>query len=184
MNKATNSRGKARRILGAAAGWRVRPPTPRLPPPCRRLPPFSSKTSCGGARSPSPNRPPKETVIPNGVTVQTVDKAMRQKMDTHGESARGRFPRRGKCPRSGQKGGGDWLFPLAFDILKNENFFGSSHSCCSRCRHFVDTLNGHPEWGDRFVFPQGRAGERSCGPVMQKNAADIGQQRAKPAVYS
>ena len=41
---------------------------------------------------------------------QTVDKPMLPKFDTHGESARG-----------------DWLFPLAIDILKNENFLGSSH---------------------------------------------------------
>ena len=41
---------------------------------------------------------------------QTVDKPMLPKFDTHGESAKG-----------------DWLFPLAIDILKNENFLGSSH---------------------------------------------------------
>ena len=45
----------------------------------------------------------------NGGASQTVDKLMRQKLDTHGESA-----------------SGDWLFPLAYDILKKENFFGSS----------------------------------------------------------
>ena len=39
--------------------------------------------------------------------IQTVDKPMLPKFDTHGESARG-----------------DWLFPLAIDIIKNENFLG------------------------------------------------------------
>ena len=44
------------------------------------------------------------------VCSQTADKRYVLKLDTHGESARG-----------------DWLFPLAFHILKNENFFERSH---------------------------------------------------------
>ena len=54
---------------------------------------------------------------------QTVDKLGAAALETHGESARG-----------------DWLFPLAFDICKNGNFFESFHFCLSSCRHFVDSL--------------------------------------------
>ena len=60
---------------------------------------------------------------PGGCSAQTEDKPIQNRSDSHGESARG-----------------DWLFPLAFDIRKNGNFFESSHFCRSSCRHFVDSL--------------------------------------------
>ena len=58
-----------------------------------------------------------------GVPLQTVDKPIQSKSDSHGESARG----------DGN--------PLSrYNLCKNGNFFGSSHFCFASCRHVVDSL--------------------------------------------
>ena len=90
-------------------------------------------------------------VLPRSSTpiVQTVDKDMRQRLDRHGGIV---------------KGGGEP--PFTFNPSKKGNFFGSSLSCCSSCRHFVDSLNN------------GRAAKKQhahCTDSRQSYAATLGQ---------
>ena len=101
---------------------------------------------------------------PFQVACQTVDKPIQNKSDSHGESARG----------DGN--------PLSrYNLCKNGSFFGSSHFCLSSCRHFVDSLTGHPfRWPVRFIWlsaslfsapfsetPEQRAPEHELDPAVR-----------------